>query len=103
MALTQSQQLDLFKEYKVKLEAAIGKERTDDLVSRAGYLVSSGTNDFTFNYYGPIPIRRTHYPTIEQYKQFQWQKVEEFLEVCHFQNFASYIIIVLILQFIVYI
>ncbi|KAM0071762.1 putative GDSL lipase/esterase, SGNH hydrolase superfamily [Helianthus debilis subsp. tardiflorus] len=80
MCLTQSQQLDLFKEYKVKMEAAIGKERTDDLVRRAGYLVSSGTNDFSFNYYGPLPIRRKDYPTIAQYKQFQWQLVEQFLQ-----------------------
>ncbi|XP_076936035.1 GDSL esterase/lipase At5g45960-like [Bidens hawaiensis] len=80
MALTQSQQLDLFKEYKVKLAAAIGKERTDDLVRRAGYLVSSGTNDFTFNYYGPIPVRKKAYPTISQYQQFQWQLIEQFLQ-----------------------
>nr|XP_043620824.1 GDSL esterase/lipase At5g45960-like [Erigeron canadensis] len=80
MALTQSQQLDLFKEYKAKLEVAIGKERTDDLVRRAGYLVSSGTNDFTFNYNGPIPTRRKAYPTISEYEQFQWQLIEQFLQ-----------------------
>ncbi|KAI3741683.1 hypothetical protein L1987_59357 [Smallanthus sonchifolius] len=80
MALTQSQQLDLFKEYKAKLEVAIGKERTDDLVRRAGYLVSSGTNDFTFNYYGPLQVRRKAYPTISEYQQFQWQLVEQFLQ-----------------------
>lgn len=82
MALTQSQQLDLFKEYKAKLVAAVGQERTDDVVRRAGYLVSSGTNDFTFNYYG-VPIRRKMYPTIAEYKQFQWQLIEQFLEVCY--------------------
>ena len=54
MCLTQSQQLDLFKEYKAKLTTEIGKERTDDIVARAEYIVSSGTNDFTFNYNGPI-------------------------------------------------
>ncbi|KAI3800837.1 hypothetical protein L1987_28934 [Smallanthus sonchifolius] len=80
MALTQSQQLDLFKEYKAKLEVAIGKEKTDDLVRRAGYLVSSGTNDFTFNYYGPLQVRRKAYPTIYEYQQFQWQLVEQFLQ-----------------------
>ncbi|KAJ9565957.1 hypothetical protein OSB04_001923 [Centaurea solstitialis] len=79
-ALTQSQQLDLFKEYKAKLEAAIGKERTDDVVARAGYLVSSGTNDFTFNYYGPLPIRRSSYPTISEYQKYQWQLIENFLQ-----------------------
>ncbi|KAI3710209.1 hypothetical protein L2E82_39983 [Cichorium intybus] len=79
-ALTQSQQLDLFREYKRKLETAIGKERTDDLVRRAGYIVSSGTNDFTFNYYGPVTTRRTTYPNIADYQKFQWQKIEEFLQ-----------------------
>ncbi|KAK9055922.1 hypothetical protein SSX86_027009 [Deinandra increscens subsp. villosa] len=80
MALTQTQQLDLFKEYKAKLEAEIGKERTDDLVRRAGYLVSSGTNDFSFNYYGPLPVRRKAYPTLSQYLEFQWQFTQQFLE-----------------------
>ncbi|KVH89513.1 Lipase, GDSL [Cynara cardunculus var. scolymus] len=79
-ALTQSQQLDLFKEYKAKLEVAIGKERTEDLVGRAGYLVSSGTNDFTFNYYGPLRIRQSSYPTISEYQKYQWQLIEQFLQ-----------------------
>ncbi|PWA30866.1 SGNH hydrolase-type esterase domain-containing protein [Artemisia annua] len=80
MCLTQSQQLDLFKEYKAKLTAEIGKERTDDIVARAGYFVSSGTNDFTFNYNGPITIRKKEYPTVEEYQKFQWQLVEQFLK-----------------------
>ncbi|XP_023736729.1 GDSL esterase/lipase At5g45960 [Lactuca sativa] len=79
-ALTQPQQLDLFREYKRKLQAAIGKERTDDLVRNAGYIVSSGTNDFTFNYYGPVLVRRSTYPNIADYQKFQWNLIEQFMQ-----------------------
>lgn len=82
-ALTQPQQLDLFREYKRKLQAAIGKERTDDLVRNAGYIVSSGTNDFTFNYYGPVLVRRSTYPNIADYQKFQWNLIEQFMQVFH--------------------
>ena len=95
MCLTQSQQLDLFKEYKAKLTAAIGKERTDDIVARAAYLVSSGTNDFTFNYNGPITIRKKEYPTIEEYQKFQWQLVEQFLKVCNLPCYINIFLCIL--------
>lgn len=81
-ALTTSQQLDLFRDYKRKVSMAIGKERTDDLIKRAVYIVSSGTNDFAFNYYGAIVVRRTAYPTISSYQNFLWQNIESFLQVC---------------------
>ncbi|XP_023753011.1 GDSL esterase/lipase At5g45960 [Lactuca sativa] len=79
-ALTTSQQLDLFRDYKRKVSMAIGKERTDDLIRKAVYIVSSGTNDFAFNYYGAIVVRRTAYPTISSYQNFLWQNIESFLQ-----------------------
>ncbi|KAI3697905.1 hypothetical protein L6452_31008 [Arctium lappa] len=79
-ALTASQQLDLFRDYKRKMDVAIGKERTDDIIKSAGYIVSSGTNDFAFNYYGPVSVQRTVYPTISSYQNFLWQNIEKFLQ-----------------------
>ncbi|XP_076917082.1 GDSL esterase/lipase At5g45960-like [Bidens hawaiensis] len=79
-ALTASQQLDLFRDYKRKMELAIGKERTDDTVKRGEYIVSLGTNDFAFNYYGPVLIQRTLYPTIHSYQSFLWQNIQKFLQ-----------------------
>lgn len=82
-ALSQLRQLELFKEYKSKLEAAIGKEKTKDLVKKAAYFVSAGTNDFAFNYYGPTLVQRTTYPNESDYQQFMWQHIEQFLQVYH--------------------
>nr|XP_043630158.1 GDSL esterase/lipase At5g45960-like [Erigeron canadensis] len=79
-ALTFLQQLDLFKDYKQKLDVAIGKEKTNDLITNASYLISSGTNDFTLNYYGPIPVRQLTYPNISGFQQFMWQNIQQFIQ-----------------------
>nr|XP_043620366.1 GDSL esterase/lipase At5g45960-like [Erigeron canadensis] len=79
-ALTMMQQLELFKEYKAKLEVSIGKQKTDDIVRRAGYVVSSGTNDFALNYYGPTLVQRSAYPNISDYHHFMWHNIERFLQ-----------------------
>ncbi|KAL8259445.1 hypothetical protein R6Q59_027398 [Mikania micrantha] len=79
-ALTSSQQLDLFREYKRKMVLSIGKERTDEIIKRAGYILSSGTNDFAFNYYGPVLLQRTLYPSIHTYQTFLWHNIQNFLQ-----------------------
>ncbi|KAL9269113.1 GDSL esterase/lipase EXL3-like protein [Drosera capensis] len=43
-------QLEYFKEYKKKLIAAVGEERTSFIVSKSIYVVVAGSNDFTFTY-----------------------------------------------------
>ncbi|GAB2254254.1 hypothetical protein Droror1_Dr00022063 [Drosera rotundifolia] len=43
-------QLEYFKEYKKKLIAAVGEERTSFIVSKSIYVVAAGSNDFTFTY-----------------------------------------------------
>ncbi|KVI01015.1 Lipase, GDSL [Cynara cardunculus var. scolymus] len=77
---SQLSQLELFRDYKRKMKVAVGKERTDEIIKSAGYIVSSGTNDFAFNYYGPVSVQRTLYPTISSYQNFLWQIIEEFLQ-----------------------
>ncbi|XP_071739311.1 GDSL esterase/lipase At5g45960-like [Rutidosis leptorrhynchoides] len=79
-AIPQSQQLEMFKEYKSKLEAKIGKKRTKTLVRNAGFLISAGTNDIAFNYYGPILVQRTNYPNVLDYQHFIGQNVNKFLQ-----------------------
>ncbi|KAK1401587.1 hypothetical protein POM88_001192 [Heracleum sosnowskyi] len=50
-----SQQLEYFKQYKGKLEAKIGKERTNHVITNALFIICAGTNDFIVNYY-TVPI-----------------------------------------------
>ncbi|KAL7102833.1 hypothetical protein ACP275_08G142900 [Erythranthe tilingii] len=71
-------QLEYFKEYKRKLETAIGKERTKTLISKAAFIISAGTNDFVVNYFG-TPFRRRNYD-IATYQQFLLQNVLQFIQ-----------------------
>ncbi|KAK4440008.1 GDSL esterase/lipase [Sesamum alatum] len=73
-----SEQLDHFKEYRAKLEAAIGKDKTKELINNALFLVSAGTNDFVVNYF-TIPIRRYNY-TIPTYMNFVLQEARQLLQ-----------------------
>ncbi|KAK8607445.1 hypothetical protein V6N13_053180 [Hibiscus sabdariffa] len=58
--ITMSEQLELFKECIKKIEAAVGEERTATIVSKAIYIVCTGSNDVS-NTYFLLPIRRSHY------------------------------------------
>ncbi|KAL4368516.1 hypothetical protein GQ457_05G012200 [Hibiscus cannabinus] len=58
--ITMSGQLELFKECIKKIEAAVGEERTATIVSKAIYIVCTGSNDVS-NTYFLLPIRRSHY------------------------------------------
>ncbi|CAN4087192.1 unnamed protein product [Withania somnifera] len=73
-----SKQLEYLKEYKEKMEAAIGKEKTQNLIKDALFIVSAGTNDFVVNY-NTLPIRRKSY-TISAYTDFLLQHVQLFLQ-----------------------
>ncbi|KAL1829664.1 hypothetical protein ACET3Z_008076 [Daucus carota] len=73
-----SQQLEYFKEYKKRLEAGIGKERTKHVIENALFIVCAGTNDFIVNYY-TIPIRRRSYD-LHAYMDFLLKQVHQFME-----------------------
>ncbi|GAB4847562.1 hypothetical protein Ancab_026623 [Ancistrocladus abbreviatus] len=49
-------QLELFEEYKQRLNAAVGAERASIIVSESMYFVVTGTDDFTTSYYN-LPRR----------------------------------------------
>lgn len=72
-------QLEYFKEYKRRVESAIGKQKMEQHIKRAVFLISAGTNDFIVNYYA-LPIRRKTY-TLSGYQQFLLQQVKQFLQV----------------------
>lgn len=75
-----SKQVEYFKEYRKRLELAIGKQKTDNLIKNALFVVSAGTNDLIVNYFS-LPVRR-HSFTVSAYQRFLMQHVEELQQVC---------------------
>lgn len=71
-------QVDCFKEYVRRIEEAVGKERAGELIKKALFVISAGTNDYVLNYYGP-PIR-SHTYTISAYHQFLVQIIQQFIQ-----------------------
>ncbi|XP_062200965.1 GDSL esterase/lipase EXL3-like [Phragmites australis] len=74
-ALTMDNQLDLFKEYKEKLNRVAGAQRAADIVSTSLYLVVTGTDDLA-NTYFTTPFRRDY--DLESYIEFVVQCASDF-------------------------
>ncbi|XP_050219305.1 GDSL esterase/lipase At1g23500-like [Mercurialis annua] len=47
-----SQQLDNFKEYLSRLQNCVGKDRADEIIANAQFLISFGNNDLAITYFG---------------------------------------------------
>ncbi|XAR59205.1 Triacylglycerol lipase [Bertholletia excelsa] len=73
-----TRQLEFFKEYKTRVQAEIGKERSKDLIRNSLYLVSAGTNDFVVNYFA-VPVRRKVY-NMPGYMGFLLQQFDDFMQ-----------------------
>ncbi|CAA7397440.1 unnamed protein product [Spirodela intermedia] len=74
-----TQQLEYFREYLVRLDFAVGRETRENIVRRAVFIISAGSNDFILNYFG-LTIRR-HEFSVEDYGRFirriQWEFLKE--------------------------
>ncbi|XP_059637003.1 GDSL esterase/lipase EXL3-like isoform X2 [Cornus florida] len=55
-----SDQLEMFKEYIVKLERVVGKDRSSYIIANSLHLVVAGSNDITNTYY-LTPFRNSQY------------------------------------------
>ncbi|XP_021726577.1 GDSL esterase/lipase At5g45960-like [Chenopodium quinoa] len=73
-----SKQLEYFMQYKSRIAASIGQEKTNELINKSVFIVSAGTNDFVVNYF-TLPIRKRMY-TIPQYQHFLVQNVHQFIK-----------------------
>ncbi|XP_052182911.1 GDSL esterase/lipase At5g45960-like [Diospyros lotus] len=76
--ITMTEQLEYFEEYIARLEVAIGVERAHNLIKKAAYVVSVGTNDFVVNYFG-LPTRRLTY-TLAAYQDFLLRNLHQFIQ-----------------------
>jgi phospholipase/lecithinase/hemolysin len=70
-------QLDLFNEYKAKLEHIAGARRAGEIVSTSQYLVVTGTDDLA-NTYFTTPFRRDY--DLESYIAFVVQCASDFIQ-----------------------
>nr|XP_025883773.1 GDSL esterase/lipase At5g45960-like [Solanum lycopersicum] len=75
-----SKQVEYFKEYQEKIEAAIGKEQTKKLIKESLFIISIGSNDIIANY-KLYPFPSENY-TVSAYIDFLLQHAHNFLKVC---------------------
>ncbi|KAM1115193.1 hypothetical protein TB2_038290 [Malus domestica] len=73
-----SKQIELFKEYVVRVERILGDKEAKKLITSSLIVVSAGTNDFGFNFYD-IPTRRLEF-NISGYQDFLLNKLHIFIE-----------------------
>ncbi|KAF5206145.1 GDSL esterase/lipase [Thalictrum thalictroides] len=72
------QQLEFFKQYKAKLESAMGTAQMESHIQNAVFVISCGTNDLAANYF-ISPVRRGQY-SIAQYQNLMLQNAKTFLQ-----------------------
>ncbi|CAN6181690.1 unnamed protein product [Urochloa humidicola] len=65
-AISLTQQLEYFKEYRERLRHAKGESMANKIIAEALFVFSIGTNDFILNYFA-LPLRRAQYATPEHY------------------------------------
>lgn len=78
-AISMTQQLNLFKEYKQKLKEIAGEKRANAIISKSLYSVITGTDDLA-NTYFTTPFRSVEYD-LPSYIKFVVQHASSFLQV----------------------
>ncbi|PKU61239.1 GDSL esterase/lipase [Dendrobium catenatum] len=73
-------QLDYFRNYMDRLDQMIGMNKREDLIKRAVFVLSAGTNDFIS--YSTVPLTREVF-SVEGYQGFLLDKVKEFIQALY--------------------
>ncbi|CAK8562099.1 unnamed protein product [Lathyrus sativus] len=73
-----SDQLEWFKEYKKKMEEAVGRKNMTLIISKSIYMVCIGSDDIA-NTYAQTPFRRVQYD-IPSYTDFMASEASKFLQ-----------------------
>ncbi|XP_050369329.1 GDSL esterase/lipase At2g30220-like [Argentina anserina] len=73
-----AKQVEYFKTYIVRVQGIVGEKVAKTLISSAVVVISSGTNDFGFNFYD-FPIRKLEY-NISGYQDFLQNKLHIFIK-----------------------
>ncbi|XP_057487842.1 GDSL esterase/lipase At5g45960-like [Actinidia eriantha] len=72
------QQLEYFREYIARVTQANGEIKTQEIIKKAAFLISAGTNDFVVNYFGTLVRRQTY--TVSGYSQFLIQLIQQLVQ-----------------------
>ncbi|KAK9062909.1 hypothetical protein SSX86_020099 [Deinandra increscens subsp. villosa] len=75
---TLSDEIEMFKEYIVKLDGIVGEEEANHIISESLYLVSWSSNDWGISYTA-VPIRKIQ-NDVEAYANFLVEKATEFIQ-----------------------
>ncbi|KAE9458005.1 hypothetical protein C3L33_10095, partial [Rhododendron williamsianum] len=86
-ALQLFKQIDIFKEYKLRLENAIGKKKADSQIEQAIFYVNAGSDDFAFTYFHDGIGQPNKNP--RDYEQFLLLFIRRFFKVWILQPFNS--------------
>lgn len=75
-------QFELFEEALKRLRESVGKEKTENIVKNALFVISTGTNDMMFNAYA-LPTRvMFQFGNVSSYQDFLLQILLSFIQVC---------------------
>lgn len=75
-----SKQIEMFRDYLVRLKGIVGdEEKVNKIISSALIVISAGTNDFIFNFYD-IPTRKLEF-NISGYQDFLLDRLQSFVKV----------------------
>ncbi|XP_059309748.1 GDSL esterase/lipase At1g58430-like [Lycium ferocissimum] len=76
--ISMRKQLEYFEEYLEKLRGFFGEKEKERIVKGALVIVSSGSNDFIFNFYD-VPTRRIEF-SMKEYQNFLLDKLQYFVK-----------------------
>ncbi|KAM7254387.1 hypothetical protein ACFE04_003767 [Oxalis oulophora] len=77
-AITLTQQLEYFKEYKTKLAKVAGSDKSATIIKEALYLLGAGNTDFLQNYYVNPYVNKVY--TADQYGSFLVSSFKTFVK-----------------------
>ncbi|XP_076950270.1 GDSL esterase/lipase At5g42170-like [Bidens hawaiensis] len=72
-------QINMFKEYIVKLKRVLGEEEANNIISKSLYLVACSSNDWALSYTA-VPIQRIQYSPAA-YADLLVKKATEFIQI----------------------
>ncbi|KAG2687758.1 hypothetical protein I3760_09G065600 [Carya illinoinensis] len=76
-----SKQLEYFMHYMIHLRKLVGEKKANDIIRRAVFVISMGTNDFLQNYY--LELIRPKQFTVQQYQDFLVSSMSRDIELMH--------------------
>ncbi|KAJ8540891.1 hypothetical protein K7X08_001707 [Anisodus acutangulus] len=71
-------QLEMFKEYIVKLKEIVGKDRKNEILANSFFILVTGSNDITNTYFS-TPLRKSYYD-VSSYADFLLNYASSFLQ-----------------------